>query len=66
MPLIKEPLSQPRRQHSINVRLSAEEYAQVQELATQMELPLGTLARDFLLQAVALFIEQQKDTSPDA
>lgn len=64
---ITAPETGPRPTVAINLRLTPEEYEQVEKLAKQLQIKVATLVRHFLMQAVHLFNDQSADaySQPD-
>ena len=60
----QNPLTLPdrrlRRTRSLNLRLTEQEKASVERLAQMQGVSASTLARHFLMQAVAFYSKQQK------
>lgn len=56
------PESGPRRTVAVNIRLTPDEYKQVEFLADHLHVRVATLARHFLIQAVQLFNDQAPST----
>lgn len=52
------PEPSPKRTAAINIRLTPEEFAQVEELADQLDVRVATMVRHFLMQAVESFSEE--------
>lgn len=54
------PQRRPRRDRNLNIRLSDQERAAVDQLAYQQGVSTSELARHFLLQAVAYYNRQMQ------